>query len=232
MNIELFKEEPEALSKTALEKFEEAVKAVLTEKKQCNIGLPGGSSLNGVFALLKHKLDLPWDRIHLFMVDERLVSITAPESNYRNAHAQFISVLTEKEVLPEDNVHTFFVQEFKNQAKRNYEREIEEQGGVFDILLLGSGEDGHVCSLFPNHAGLEDESELTFFVDDSPKPPPERITISKKMFLKSKYAFIFFLGGAKQEAYNNFNDDKLTFKDCPAKLAKEIENCYVFTNLE
>ncbi|MFT4326003.1 MAG: 6-phosphogluconolactonase [Candidatus Woesearchaeota archaeon] len=211
--------------------LKESISDVLKTKKQVNIGLPGGESANELFKLLKHDASFPWDYVHFFMVDERLVSITDPESNYRNAHAQFIGVVTEKEMLPEDNVHPFFIQEFKNQAKRNYEREIEEQGGVFDILIFGVGPDGHIASLFPNHPLLESEDPVTAFINDAPKAPPERITITPHMIAKASHAFLIFKGSAKQEAYEAYNDKTISVKDCPAKLVNSLKYVYVVTDL-
>jgi 6-phosphogluconolactonase len=221
----------ENIASNALEKLKEAIELVLKEKANVNIGIPGGNSVKELFSLLKHETNLPWDRIQIFMVDERMVSITNPESNYRNAHSSFISVLTEKEILPEENVHAFFLQEFKNQAKRNYDNEIEQFGGMYDIVILGVGADGHIASLFPNKDWGENE-EYTILVNDAPEPLTERISISKKMLLKAKSAFLFFIGDSKKEAFEKFNDKKIPVEDCPAKLVKKIENVYVFTDIE
>lgn len=228
----IFEKDTETLNKKTLEVFETEIKALLKEKGEINIGIPGGNSVKGLFTELKFAENINWEDIKIFLADERLVDITHPESNYRNAHSTFISRLTEKEILPEENVHAFFVQDFKGQAKRNYEREIEDAFGVYDLILLGVGEDGHIASLFPNHPALDSEEEYTILIDDAPKEPRERITISPKMIAKAKVVMLFFIGENKKEAYENFKNSKISEKECPAKLALKAKKTIVITNLE
>jgi len=79
---------------------------------------------------------------------------------------------------------------------------LQENGndGTFDILLLGMGPDGHTASLFPGHQALtavHDVNLLVTHVRDSPKPPPERVTLTMPTINRAKHVFIVAMGEAK-----------------------------------
>jgi 6-phosphogluconolactonase len=83
-------------------------------------------------------------------------------------------------------------------AARSYERTLGEvlAGEPLDVCLLGMGEDGHVASLFPNHAGL-DETRRVFAVYDSPKPPQRRLTLSLGEISTARMIVVLALGAEK-----------------------------------
>ena len=210
------------LFKECSNKLKEYVSAVLLEKDQVVIGLPGGRSILPVLNHFKTE-DLPWEKIHVFMVDERLVPIESKDSNFKLINKGL------KVVLPKENFHPFIIQQDAIDLGMNsYKDEIKKFGSKFDIVLVSSGEDGHIAALYPNHSSIKDESDFLIVMNNSPKPPAERITFSKNFIQNSTFGILLFVGDVKKYAYNDFKSDEVDFQSCPAKLVQNISNHSVF----
>jgi len=134
----------------------------LLQKARCSFVLAGGSTPRGVYEKLasepyRNKID--WGKVHLFWGDERCVPPDHPDSNYRMAKEALIDHID----IPQENVHRIPAEKEPAEAAREYEETIKRFFGgashlpVFDIILLGIGEDGHTASLFPGTEALEDK---------------------------------------------------------------------------
>ncbi|MCA9485314.1 MAG: 6-phosphogluconolactonase [Nanoarchaeota archaeon] len=210
----------ELIRKTTLE--------ILKEKDFVVFGIPGGKSVTGVFEKLKN-FNLPWEKIHIFMVDERFVPLTDKESNFGQAQEIFIGELFRKGKLPEENVHPFVFSEDKAGSVSEYEEEFKEFGGKFDVVLLGLGGDGHIASLFPEHDEFQNEGCFVY-VNDSPKLPKERMSVTRKVIEKSGTVILLVYGSDKKEAYKKFSDEEVSVEACPAKLIFNVKDSYVFVS--
>ncbi|CAF3504894.1 unnamed protein product [Rotaria sp. Silwood1] len=78
----------------------------------------------------------------------------------------------------------------------------------FDIILLGMGPDGHTASLFPNHSVLNVNQGLVTYVKDSPKPPPERVTLTLNAINEAKYKIAVVTGESKSNIVKEIIEDK------------------------
>lgn len=211
--------------KKATDVIVKSLKKVLSEKDNAIIALPGGRNIFPIIELLK-KEKIPWENIHVFMVDERLVPITDDNSNFK-----LIQGLDE--VMPKENLHPFVLDEKKKDFGLSvYENEIKKYGGAYDIVVVSAGEDGHIAAMYPNHHSLEDTSNYYMLMHDSPKPPKDRMSTTANMLMKSKIGLILFVGDAKKDAYRKFLDDNMDFRNCPAKLISKLKESYVITNIE
>jgi 6-phosphogluconolactonase len=208
------------------EQVEKTIKELDKTKETIIFGIVGGRSIGNVLNILKEK-NLPWRKIHFFMLDERNVPIDDEESNYKIAKEELFDFLIEKNSINESNFHPFIKRENNEEAVNIYSRELAQLGNNFDIILLSSGEDGHIASLFPENKVLEVNELKYIFVDDSPKPPKERITVSKELIKNANNAILMFFVESKKEAYKKFLSEENP-KKIPACFVKECENIFVF----
>jgi len=182
------------------------------------LGLPGGTSVSGIFRKLSEK-NLPWSKIQIFLTDERVVPLNDEESNFR---------LIRESLSPpsgfEGNIHSF---DIKKQKIEDYQKEFEKFGDGFDIILLSSGPDGHVASLFPDHDSIKNESFSYISITNSPKNPSERISASRRLLESASLAILLFFGEEKQRAFDTFNDKEISVEECPAKLVNRIPLTYI-----
>lgn len=221
----------EQLFEHAAAMIEKSIRVLLSTQKLVLLGVPGGRSVAGIFAKLLKKR-IKWKRVHIFMVDERLVPINHEESNFRLVRDNLTKELTEKNILPKENVHPFVYDETQaDYGISAYEKELQKYSDKYDIILLSSGDDGHIGGLYPNHHSIKDDAELFLAMDDSPKPPADRMSMSRKHVLKSQIVIAVFMGSTKRDALNMFRSMRYDFLSCPVKLIHDIRNSYVITDI-
>ena len=192
------------LDETAARIITDAINGLLQKKLFVVMAVAGGRSVGGVFnALIKH--DIPWEAIHIFMVDEKLVPLEHEDSNFRLAQESFLEKLITEGKLPKGNVHPFIHDPTSpDLGLANYRKQLEQWGGSYDIVLLSSGEDGHIGALYPNHHSIRDTSPYYIAMDDGVKAPKERMSSSRKLLLRSKVAIILFYDDIKKDALKMF----------------------------
>jgi len=161
----------ESLAQRCLDLFVSAAENAVTAKDIFCTAISGGNTPRGFFELIgrqQQSKNLPWNKIHLFWVDERIVSPDSQYSNYNLAATTFLS----KVGIPENNIHRIPTEysDFKAAAQK-YEQTIrnvfalhENQIPRFDLIVLGMGPDGHTGSLFPNSYAPFDTEDLACVV--------------------------------------------------------------------
>lgn len=221
----------ENLQKNAASLLASCLNSVLAIKDTAVLAVCGGRSASGVLNFLaKNKLD--WSRIHLFLVDERYVPIDSPDSNFKLIIDSDFGQLVSNGTIQNANLHPFIAGDDTEASLAVYNELLKEYGGAIDVVLLSIGEDGHIASLFPYHDSIKDNgSDYYIFVDNSPKPPAQRISASKSLIKKCRYSILMVAGQDKQQAFCNINDEVYDEVDCPAKLVKDIPCSYILTDL-
>jgi 6-phosphogluconolactonase len=147
------------------------------EGRALSIALPGGSVAEAFFPALA-RAPLEWSEINWFWGDERAVPPDHPNANYRLA----AELLFRHVPVDPARIHRMRAEGPDLEiAASEYEQTLMATCGVpprLDLVLLGVGPDGHVCSLFPNHPALDETSSFVVGVTDAPKPPPRRMTLT------------------------------------------------------
>jgi 6-phosphogluconolactonase len=218
------------LAEAAAAALARSVDRVLEQRDRCVLGVPGGRSAGAVFTALRDR-PVPWERVHVFMADERLVPIESPDSNFSVVGAALIDPLRAAGRLPAGNVHPFVTDPAQpDGGVAAYSRLLARHGGRYDVVLLSAGEDGHVASLFPRHRLLEAKSPHVL-VEDAPKPPPRRMSMSLALLRTAAAGVLVFAGEGKRMAYRAFSDPAAEVAACPAVAVKGLSEAYVLTDL-
>lgn len=145
--------------------------------------------------------------MHFFWADERCVPPDDPESNFKLASELLFAPLN----IPGPQIHRLQGEIAPAEAVRIAEKELRETAAknssgqpVLDLILLGMGEDGHVASLFPHSMSQIQDTNVSFLaIDDSPKPPPRRISLSYAAIITAKNVWTLASGAGKAAALHD-----------------------------
>jgi 6-phosphogluconolactonase len=153
--------------------------------------LAGGSTPRRCYELLAG-LEIAWGRVTVLFGDERCVPPDHPDSNYRMAREALLD-----QVAPA-NVHRMPAELGPDEGAAEYAHVVAALVPL-DVVVLGVGEDGHTASLFPGHAALNAKG-WAVGVRDSPKPPPERVTLTLQAMRAAHLVIILATGAGKAQA--------------------------------
>ena len=137
-----------------------------------------------------------WTRVDLWWGDERFVPADDDDRNDKPALALLRGPLG----LPAARLHTMPAAGGDLDLDAAAERYAQELGGTtFDVCLLGLGPDGHVASIFPEHPSAHAEGRV-IAVRNSPKPPPDRVSLTLEVINASAEVWFLVSGEDKAEA--------------------------------
>jgi 6-phosphogluconolactonase len=179
------------LARTTVRILEKSAKESVARKGCFTVALSGGSTprpMNRMLIQEPHYSSIPWDKTHIFWVDERCVSMENPASNYGAARKDFLDQVP----VPLDHVHPMpgeaapevGAKIYYNELKTFF-RSIKEEYPVFDLILLGIGTDGHTASLFPATPSAALFEEWVIAVKGG-KPDVYRLTLTYDVLNRAK----------------------------------------------
>lgn len=198
--------DPRATAEYAAGEIARALRDALDRRGVAHFALSGGTTPRTAYQALAGLLD-DWSAIELWYGDERCVPPDDPESTHLLVVESLLAHIPGDGARPIE--HRVRGELGPETAAREYAEELRatvpaaEPGGLpaLDISLVGIGEDGHTASLFPGHPEVEDSSgALCLPVRNSPKPPPERVTLSLPVLRAARYSLLLVAGAGKADA--------------------------------
>lgn len=175
---------------------------------------------------------IDWSRIHIFWVDERCVDPRSDESNYGMTK----KMLLDHAPIPADQIHRIIGEIDSDFEASRYEKivysKVPSIGGtpVFDLILLGVGEDGHTASIFPGQEHLI-SSEKLVAASIKPNSRQERVTLTGRVLCAAKRTIFMSTGESKASIIQHIVEETEQGKTYPAyKIAKMAKKAIFYVD--
>lgn len=192
--------DPEAVAATVAERFLQRMQAAQERGEVPDVALTGGTVARLVHRAIAAEsggYDIDWSRVVFWFGDERFVAHDSPDRNAGQAREDLldrVGATRVHEVPSSDDLDDVA------EAAAVYSALLRGEGsGEFDLVMLGMGPDGHIASLFPGSPQLLVD-EIAVPVDDSPKPPPERVSLGLPALNRARAVWFLVTGAEKAEA--------------------------------
>lgn len=193
------------------------IEEALRERGVAHVVLTGGSTGIGILAALnrirRERGVLDWSDVHFWFGDERYLALGDPERNSLQAQQALLEDLLRDGVIVDEHIHRVQAPEQAQdlaEAARQYAENLAEAAPSsagpdarlprFDVVLLGVGGDAHVASLFPDRPGPLETGRTVIPVEQSPKPPSERVSLSVEAINSADRVWFVVAGSDKAEA--------------------------------
>jgi 6-phosphogluconolactonase len=191
-------DDADGVARAAAALIGELLAASVAQRGRAHLAISGGTTPGGTYRLLS--LPDP-SAVEVWFADERCVGPEDPQSNY------LMALETLLDHAPGALVHRIEGELGAEAAAAAYEALLRERvpselAGVpvLDVIVLGIGEDGHTASLFPDNPALRARGAACLPVHDSPKPPPDRVTLSLEVLNAARSSVLLATGAGKAQA--------------------------------
>lgn len=198
----------QALAGSVAARFLTKIIDVIEEQGEANVALTGGTMGSAVLeaiAASPARDSVDWSKITFWWSDERYLPHGDPDRNDTQARTALLDALAlqpaQVKSMPAPGEQADI-----EEAARAYEAELAEaaQGDAstprFDVMFLGVGPDGHIASLFPDHATVRETSRIVIAETDSPKPPSERLSFTLPVINSADRIWLVLAGADKAGA--------------------------------
>jgi len=189
-------EDADEVATLAAELLGRAIDEAVRARGRAAIALSGGSTPLPAYARLG-RLELPWEKVSWFFVDERAVPPEEGRSNYG-------AILRLLPAMEKGSVSRMQGEGDLEEEARRYEAELRAWFGVaaavaFDAMTLGVGDDGHTASLFPRTGDVRIDGRLVTPIPARPDRGLEaRLTLTRPVLLEARHAIVLAKGASKK----------------------------------
>lgn len=210
--------DPEAVAQRAAEEIERQLRNAIERRGRAHLALSGGTTPRRTYELLGERID-SLEHVDIWFADERCVPPQDEQSNYRLVAETLLARVgplagqvhrMQGELGPDEGASRYAAELRAHVDAGNGARSENREGAagslqarppVLDLIVLGIGPDGHVASLFPGAPELDaGQDAVCHGVHDSPKPPPQRITLSLAVLRAARRCLLLATGAGKSDA--------------------------------
>lgn len=193
----------QALADAAAARLVVALVDAQSARGVAHVSLTGGSMGSEIvrsLAATPARAAVDWTRVHVWWGDERYLPAGDPDRNDTQNDDAGLDTLG----LDPAHVHRVAGPDASASAEESaqaYADAIHAAGhDAFDVMVLGVGPDGHIASLFPHHPAAGTTDAMAVAVHDSPKPPPDRVSLTRECLERSRLVWFLVAGGDKADA--------------------------------
>jgi 6-phosphogluconolactonase len=216
---------PELLATAAANNFVQLANENIEKKGKFCVALSGGNTPMALYQLLASPIysnQIDWKKVFVFWGDERCVALASSDNNAFNAK----SILLDKVPIPKKNIFVIPVDETPINAAIYYEATIKiffkTDKPVFDLILLGMGDDGHTASLFPNTVILQEKSKLVKEVFLTEKNV-WRVSLTAPVINRAAHTLFLVAGKSKASMLDIILNGEKNIVQYPAQMIEDAE---------
>lgn len=187
-------DDAESLAQQAVKLIVKTAEQAIAERGAFYLVTAGGTTPNRCYELLREQKHQDWSKWFIYMGDERVLALDDPQRNSISLYQAWLSAVP----IPAQNIQIIPTEFGLTRAVTLYNQTLAKVG-MFDLVMLGMGEDGHTASLFPEQQNQLEIADA-IGIKNAPKPPAERVSLSYQRLANTRVMLKLISGASKHQA--------------------------------